>query len=93
MVLTPRVCCWTGATIALADLETAGRVTGAVMKLRFGMAGAATFCLEALRAVRANVFEAILDREDMLTNRNVCVGVCVQVSQRSKRDDDLGNNF
>ena len=59
-VLTPRVCCCIGATTALVDLETAGRLAGAETKLRFGTAGAATFCFEARRAVRANDLDAII---------------------------------
>ena len=59
IVFTPRVCCWIGATTALVDRETTGLLTDAEMKLRFGTAGAATPCFEALRAVLAKVFEAM----------------------------------
>ena len=49
-----------GAATALVDLETTGRLAGAETKLRFGTAGAATFCFEARRAVRAKDLDAIL---------------------------------
>ena len=58
--MTPRLCCWIGAVTAFGDLETTGLVAGVETKLRFGTAGAATFCLEARRAVRANDLEAIV---------------------------------
>ena len=51
--------------MALLDLERAGRVTGTETKLRFATAGAAIFCLEALRAVLARVLEAILDEYNL----------------------------
>lgn len=47
-------------------LARAGRVTGAETKLRFGTAGAATFCLVARRAVRAKDLEAMFDTIDVM---------------------------
>lgn len=62
-------------------LETAGRVTGAVMKLRV-RDGAATFCLEALRAVLAKVLEAILDTNGILVNTRMRGSVCSSESKK-----------
>lgn len=47
--------------MALVDLERAGRVTGTETKVRFGIAGAASFCLEALRAVLARDLDAMFN--------------------------------
>lgn len=40
---------------------TVGLTAGADTKLRLGTAGAAIFCLEAARRVRANCLDAIAD--------------------------------
>jgi len=83
-VLTPRVCCWMGAATALVDRDTTGRLAGAETKLRFGTAGAATFCFEARRAVRANDLDAILcGEQDNGKQRFVGSYNGVRVSQNS----------
>ena len=49
-----------GATVALLVCATTGLVAlGAETKLRFGTAGAATFCFEARRAVLAKDLDAM----------------------------------
>ena len=62
MVLTPRVCCWIDVTAALDAcwVTRLDVVVGAETKLRLGTAGVAGFALVALRAVRANDFDAMV---------------------------------
>jgi hypothetical protein len=65
MVLTPLVCCAGPAKAVLTAVTAAGLVARAEVNVRFWRGWMHSFCLEAVRRVRANVFEAIL-RIDVL---------------------------